>query len=77
MIARRGGQLHEKHYSEMLLFSHWTDESKELPLDAETCIAEYVNRKAEIDLNNYIQKSNSEIYLLRYYCNQQALLHNT
>ena len=32
---------HEKYYSEMLLFSHWTNESKELPLDMDACILQF------------------------------------
>ena len=33
----------------MLLFSHWTNEEAELPLDAESCLDEYEKRKEEID----------------------------
>ena len=42
---------HEKYYSEMLLFSHWVDEKKELPMDEDACYKEFVKRRDEIVLN--------------------------
>ncbi len=43
---------HEKQYSELVLFSHWRDEIKELHrFDAPECIKAYQARKEEIDSN--------------------------
>ena len=42
---------HEKYYSEMLLFSSWTDEENELSLQEVECLAEYIKRKDEIESN--------------------------
>ena len=42
---------HERHYSEMLLFSPWTDEENELPQDENECLAEYIERREVIDSN--------------------------
>ena len=42
---------HEKHYSEMLLFSPWVDEEKELPQEEDDCLAEYIKRRDIIDSN--------------------------
>ena len=42
---------HEKYYSEMLLFSHWKHEGKDLPLEEEACIAEFAKRQKEIEAN--------------------------
>ena len=35
---------HEKYYSEMLLFSHWTNETDELPMKEYECMKEYKKR---------------------------------
>ena len=45
---------HEKYYSEMLLFSHWTNENDELPMDEVPCMEEYTKRKEEIDQNRQV-----------------------
>ena len=45
---------HEKYYSEMLLFSHWTNETNELPTDEVLCMEEYLKRKEEIDENRQV-----------------------
>ena len=43
---------HEMHYSELLLFSHWRDETKEFHEDSmEDCVKEYNSRKEEITEN--------------------------
>ena len=42
---------HEQHYSEMLLFSPWMDEEKELPLAEDDCLDEYIKRKHTIEVN--------------------------
>ena len=43
---------HEMHYSELLLFSHWRDETKEFHEDSmEDCVKEYSSRKEEITEN--------------------------
>ena len=41
----------EKYYSEMLLFTSWRDEWKELkPENAEACLEEYSKRQSRIDI---------------------------
>ena len=42
---------HEKHYSEMVLFSPWMNEEKELPQDEDACIEEYIKRRDDINTN--------------------------
>ena len=38
----------------MLLFSHWTNENDELPMDEVPCMEEYTKRKEEIDQNRQV-----------------------
>ena len=43
---------HEKHYSELLLFAHWRNETEEFYEDSvDDCIEEYESRKNEIIAN--------------------------
>ena len=45
-------ELHEKYYSELVLFAHWRNEEIEFHRnDMEKCVAEYMNRKVEVDAN--------------------------
>ena len=41
----------EQHYAEMLLFSSWKDEIKDLDRGLDTCFDQYLEKKTEIDLN--------------------------
>ena len=41
----------EAHYSEMLLFSHWRKESRDIKRDVDGCLEQYQEKKLEIDNN--------------------------
>ncbi len=53
---------HEKQYSEMLLFSHWRDEVKDLHrFDAKECIEAYQERREELTNNRKVIFPGEEI----------------
>ena len=52
--ASKNKESYEKYYSEMLLFSPWIEEERELPLDENACLARFLKKRDEIEKNQIL-----------------------